>query len=116
MNEIDKYISVFPEDVKTRMQSIRELVHAMAPSATETIKYRMPTFVLNGNLIHFAAFKNHIGLYPLPAALDHFKKDLSVYKTGKGSVQFPHSHPLPMKLIKKIVEFRLKEQLSVSNT
>ena len=79
--------------------------------AVEAIKYAMPTFVLNGNLVHFAAFKNHLGFYPVPSGIEAFKKDLSVYKGGKGSVQFPLDKPLPLDLITKIVNFRVKENL-----
>ena len=89
------------------MNTIREA----APEAREAISYRMPTFKLNGNLVHFAAFKNHIGFYPTPSGIEQFKKELSLYKWAKGSVQFPLDKPIPFDLVKKIVIFRVKENL-----
>jgi uncharacterized protein YdhG (YjbR/CyaY superfamily) len=108
-NEIDKYISGFPSDVKKRLERMRAAVREAAPLAEETMKYRMPTFVLHGNLVHFAAFANHIGFYPVPTGIEAYKKELAPYKQGKGSVQFPHDKPLPLELVKKIVRFRVKE-------
>lgn len=106
---IDEYIAGFPSHVQSILQTIRETVRAAAPEATETIKYAMPTYVLNGNLVHFAAFKNHIGFYPVPSGIEKFKKELSGYKGAKGSVQFPLDEPMPYDLIRRIVEFRVKE-------
>ena len=108
-NEIDNYILGFPPDIQTRLKQIRATIKAAAPEAEETIKYAMPTFVLHGNLVHFAAFKNHIGLYPTPSGIVAFKEELSVYKGAKGSIQFPNDKPLPLELIAKITAFRVKE-------
>jgi len=108
-NQIDDYILEFPEEIQTRLKQIRATIKAAAPEAEETIKYAMPTFVFHGNLVHFAAFQNHIGLYPTPSGIVAFKEDLSVYKGAKGSIQFPHNKPLPLELIGKIVAFRVKE-------
>ena len=113
-NDIDKYISGFPEEIQTMLKQIRLTIRQAAPQAEEAIKYAMPTFVLNGNLVHFAAFKNHIGFYPVPSGIEAFKKELSVYKGAKGSVQFPFNEPMPLNLIAKIVEFRVKENLEKS--
>lgn len=109
---IDEYITAFPPDVQEILQKIRMTIRKDAPDAQEAIKYQMPTFVLHGNLVHFAAFKNHIGFYPVPTGIEKFKKELSVYKTAKGSVQFPLNQPIPYELISKIVKFRVKENLT----
>jgi uncharacterized protein YdhG (YjbR/CyaY superfamily) len=109
---IDEYIAGFPPDVQEILQKIRMTIHEAAPEATEKISYQMPTFFLKGNLVHFAAFKEHIGFYPVPTGIEKFKKELSVYKQGKGSVQFPLDQPMPYELITKIVKFRVKENLS----
>ena len=108
-NTIDEYISMFPDDVRTILNQIRQAIREAAPEAEETINYRMPTFTLNGNLVHFAAFKNHIGFYPVPSGIEKFKKELSAYPQGKGSVQFPLDRPIPYALIARIVKFRVKE-------
>ena len=110
-NTIDEYISGFPEDIQTLLQQIRVTIREAAPEAEEAIKYAMPTFVLNGNLVHFAAFKNHIGFYPVPSGIEAFKKELSFYKGAKGSVQFPLDKPMPLELISRIVQFRVNENL-----
>lgn len=109
---IDEYISFFPPDVQRKLEALRRLIRETAPDAEETINYAIPTFKLNGNLVHFAGFKNHIGFYPAPSGIEAFKKDLSVYKNAKGSVQFPLQDELPLDLIKRIVEFRVEENLS----
>jgi len=106
---IDEYIAGFPEDIQMILEEVRATIKKAAPDAKETISYQMPTFTLNGNLVHFAAFKNHIGFYPIPTGIEAFKKELSVYKMGKGSVQFPIDKPLPLNLISRIVEFRVME-------
>ena len=106
---IDEYIATFPEDVQVMLAELRATIQAAAPAAEEKISYQMPTFALNGNLVHFAAFKNHIGLYPAPTGMEAFQEELSVYKTGKGSVQFPIDQPLPLDLIRKIVQYRVAE-------
>jgi uncharacterized protein YdhG (YjbR/CyaY superfamily) len=108
---IDEYIALFPADVQKKLKQMREAIHATAPAATEKIAYQMPTFYLNGNLVHFAAFKNHIGFYPVPSGIEAFKKDFSKYAQGKGSVQFPLDQPLPIALVKKVVRFRAAENL-----
>lgn len=115
-NSIDNYISSFPIEIQTRLEEMRRTIKKAAPEAAETIKYAMPTFVLNGNLVHFAAFKNHIGFYPVPSGIEAFKKELSVYKGAKGSVQFTLDKPLPLELITKIVNFRVKENLQKAKT
>jgi len=103
---IDEYIALFPENVQTLLQQVRQTIHTAAPDATEKISYQMPTFFLNGNLVHFAAFKNHIGFYPAPQGIEAFKGELSKFKGAKGSVQFPIDQPMPLGLITKIVHFR----------
>jgi len=108
-NTIDEYIEAFPADVQEKLRQLRETIQAAAPEATEKISYQMPTFYLNGNLVHFAAFKNHIGFYPTPSAMEQFKDRLSIYKQGKGSVQFPLDEPLPLKLITEMVHVRVLE-------
>lgn len=106
---IDEYIKSFPKNVQKILEQVRQAIKKSAPEAQETINYQIPTFKLNGNLVHFAAFKNHIGFYPAPSGLKAFKKELSDYKSSKGSVQFPLDKPIPLSLIKKIVKFRVKE-------
>ena len=108
---MDEYISTFPEDVQRTLNELRQTIKEVAPEAEETINYQIPTFTLNGNLVHFAAFENHIGFYPTPSGMEAFKKELSGYKGAKGSVQFPISEPLPLPLIRRIVEYRVKENL-----
>ena len=109
---IDEYIAGFPPDVQAILQKIRLTIRKAAPDAKETISYQMPTFTLNGNLVHFAAFKTHIGFYPVPTGIEQFKTELAAYKQGKGSVQFPLDQPIPYGLISKIVKFRVKENLA----
>jgi len=111
INSIDEYIGTFPQEIQTLLEQVRATIRQAAPEAEEAIKYAMPTFVLNGNLVHFAAFKNHIGFYPVPSGIEAFKKELSVYKGAKGSVQFPLDQPMPLELISKIVKFRMNENL-----
>lgn len=109
MTAIDNYISQFPEEVQTILNEIKNVIKEAAPEATEKISYQMPTFYLHGNLVHFAAYKKHIGFYPSPSGIDAFKEEISIYKWAKGSVQFPLDKPIPYDLIKKITEFRVKE-------
>ena len=109
---IDEYIAGFPEDVQAILQAIRQTIKAAAPNAEEAISYQMPTFKLKGNLVHFAAFKNHIGFYPIPSGIEQFKEELAVFKQGKGSVQFPLDKPMPYDLIRRIVLFRVEEALA----
>lgn len=109
---IDEYIALFPKEIQTSLETMRKTIKNAAPDSTETISYQMPTFKLNGkNLVHFAAWKNHIGFYPIPSGMEKFKKELSTYKSAKGSVQFPFSKPLPLTLITKIVKFRVEESI-----
>ncbi|MGZ6316749.1 MAG: iron chaperone [Anaerolineales bacterium] len=108
-NSIDEYIETFPEDIQKKLRQVRTTVRAAAPDAEEKISYQMPTFTLNGNLVYFAAFKNHIGLYPTPSGTEAFKRELAGYKAAKGSIQFPLDEPLPLKLITRIVKFRVAE-------
>ena len=110
INTIDEYTSAFPDDIQIILEKIRQTIKKAAPNAEETISYAIPTFKMNGkNLVHFAAFKNHIGFYATPTGHAAFEKELSVYKHGKGSVQFPIDKPMPLSLIKKIVKHRIKE-------
>ncbi len=109
---IDEYIAGFPPDVEAILEKVRATIHKAAPGAEEAIKYRMPTFTLHGNLVHFAAFKNHIGFYPVPTGIEKFKKELAAYQMGKGSIQFPLDQPIPYGLISRIVKFRAKENLA----
>ncbi|MGB8982526.1 MAG: DUF1801 domain-containing protein [Anaerolineales bacterium] len=106
---IDEYIGTFPEDVQSILIRFRRTIKEIAPEAQEAIKYQLPTFVLNGNLVHFGAFKNHIGFYPTPTGTAAFKKELAPYKAAKGSIQFPLDQPMPWALIRRIMEFRVKE-------
>jgi len=106
---IDEYIQTFPVEIQKILQSIREAIHSAAPEATEKISYQMPTFDLYGNLVHFAAFKKHIGFYPTPHGVLKYEKELSPYVHAKGSIQFPLDNPMPMDLIAKIVRSRVEE-------
>jgi uncharacterized protein YdhG (YjbR/CyaY superfamily) len=108
---IDEYIVGFPPEIQEILQKIRATIGAAAPDAQETISYQMPTFTLKGNLVHFAAFQKHIGFYPTPTGTEEFKKELSVYEGGKGSIRFPLDQPIPYDLISQIVKFRVKENL-----
>ncbi|HEX8018585.1 iron chaperone [Mucilaginibacter sp.] len=108
---IDEYIAGFPEDVQQKLQTVRATIKAAAPDAEEAIKYAIPTFILNGNLVHFGGFKSHIGFYPAPQGLEEFKEELAGYKGAKGSVQFPLDEPLPLDLITKIVKFRVQKNM-----
>ena len=109
---IDEYIRTFPQEVQTILEKMRKTIREAAPGAVETISYQMPTFKLNGRgLVYFAAFKNHIGFYPIPSGVEAFEKELSPYKQGKGSVQFPIDQPVPYDLVRRIVTFRVNENL-----
>ncbi len=111
--DINAYITGFPKDVQAILEQLRATVRDTAPACDEAISYGIPAFKLQGKvLIYFAAFKNHIGFYALPSGNDAFKKELASYKTGKGSIQFPLSEPMPLDLIRKIVEFRIVEVTS----
>ncbi|TDH29326.1 hypothetical protein EXU57_00585 [Segetibacter sp. 3557_3] len=104
----DEYISRFTPEVQQILQQMRETIRSVVPEAEETIKYDMPTFFLNGNLVYYAAFKKHIGFYPVPTGNPEFDPLFKSYKTGKGSIQFPFDQPLPLDLIIKIVNFRVR--------
>ncbi|KQO25076.1 hypothetical protein ASF10_07865 [Flavobacterium sp. Leaf82] len=108
---IDEYIGAFPNDVQEILEKIRATIQEAAPDAKEKISYSMPAFEQNGIVVYFAAYKNHIGLYALPSGNESFKEELSKYKSGKGSVQFPLDQPMPFELITKIVKFRIKENI-----
>jgi len=108
---IDKFIAEYPEDVQKVLKKVRATIRKAAPQAEETINYGIPTFTLNGNLVHFSAFKSHIGFYPTPSGIEKFKKELSAYEGAKGSVKFPLDKPIPHDLITKIVKFRVEENL-----
>jgi uncharacterized protein YdhG (YjbR/CyaY superfamily) len=109
--DIDEYIARFPRDVQKLLQQVRATIREAAPDAEEAIAYQMPTFRLEGNLVHFAAFKKHIGFYPTSSGIEKFEDELSAYKGAKGSVQFPLGRPIPLDLIGRIVAFRVKENL-----
>lgn len=109
---IDQYIAAFPVETQAHLKAIRETIQKNAPEANEKISYGMPTFELNGNLIHFAAYKNHIGLYPAPRAIEAFKQELAVYKGAKGSVQFPLDQSMPLDLIARITKYRVAQNLA----
>jgi len=110
---IDEYIASFPRKVGDVLEELRRVIKESAPKAEETISYGIPTFDLNGrHLVHFAAYKNHVGFYPTSSGIEAFKKELSPFKTSKGTVQFPLDQPIPFDLVKKIVKFRVKENES----
>ena len=113
---IDEYISSCPKDIQKILQELRGTIRAAAPGAQEKISYQMPTFYLNGNLVHFAAHSHHIGFYPTPSGIVAFKDELAKYQSSKGAVQFPIDEPLPLKLIGRIVKFRVAENLQKATT
>jgi len=113
--DIDEYITSFSKEIQIILEKVRATIKEAAPDAKETIKYAMPTFTLKGNLVHFAAFKNHIGFYPAPTGIKAFENELSLYKGAKGSVQFPLDKPMPLSLITEIVKFRVKENLEIAD-
>ncbi|AIQ68107.1 iron chaperone [Paenibacillus graminis] len=106
---IDDYITQAPLEIRKKLEAVRKVIHEAAPEAEEKISYQMPTFFLHGNLVHFAAFKKHIGFYPAPSGIEAFQEELAQYKGAKGSVQFPLDKPLPLDLISRIVKFRAAE-------
>lgn len=108
---IDEYIANFPKDIQQKLTDLRTTIKKAAPKAEEKISYQMPTFALHGNLVHFAAYKNHIGFYPAPRAIEEFKKELAKYEGSKGTVQFPLDKPLPLSLVAKMVKFRVAQNL-----
>lgn len=109
---IDEYIASFPKNVQEILEEIRQAIRESAPNAEETISYQIPAFRLNGVLVYFAAFKNHIGFYPTSSGVTAFKKELSQYKVSKGTIRFPMDKPIPFDLIKKIVKYRVRENLA----
>lgn len=111
---IDEYIAQQPAEVQPILQQIRAVIREAAPEATEKISYQMPTFYLNGNLVHFAAYKQHIGFYPTPSGTEQFEQELSAYKRSKGAVQFPLDQPMPYELIRRMVQFRVAESQNKS--
>jgi uncharacterized protein YdhG (YjbR/CyaY superfamily) len=108
-NSIDEFIEAYPLATQEKLRKLRDTIKKAAPNATETIKYGIPTFVLNGNLVHFAGYEHHIGFYPAPSGIVEFKKELAAYESAKGSVRFPLDKPLPLSLVAKIVKFRVAE-------
>jgi uncharacterized protein YdhG (YjbR/CyaY superfamily) len=109
---IDDYIEKAPQEVQQKLRDLRAVIKSELPDAEERIAYQMPTFSQNGNLVHFAAFKNHIGFFPAPSGIENFRDELAKYKTSKGTVQFPLDEDIPMDLVREIVRFRLKENLT----
>jgi uncharacterized protein YdhG (YjbR/CyaY superfamily) len=108
---IDEYISEFEPKTRKTLNELRDFIRAEVPEATEKISYGMPTFYLNGNLVHFAAFKDHYGFFPSPSGIDEFEKELAPYRTGKGTLRFPLNEQIPWDIIKKVIQFRVKENL-----
>ena len=111
ITSIDEYIGTFPENIQDILEALRQAIRESAPNAEETINYQMPTFKLNGNLVHFAAHKEHIGFYPTPSGITAFINELEPFKFSNGTIQFPLGQPLPIALVKKIVRFKVKENL-----
>ena len=110
-NSIDEYIGLFPSEVQDILTTLRKVIKEAAPEATEKISYQMPTFAMHGNLVHFAAYKKHIGFYPAASGVAAFTDKLVEYKTSKGAIQFPIDKPLPYDLIREIVQFRVDENM-----
>jgi uncharacterized protein YdhG (YjbR/CyaY superfamily) len=108
---IDEYIATFPKNVQGILEEMRDAIRESAPQAEEVISYQIPAFKLNGNLVYFAAFKNHIGFYPTSSGVEKFKKELSGFEVSKGTIRFPINKPIPFDLVKKIVRYRVKENL-----
>jgi len=109
---IDEYIAAYPPEIREILEKVRATIREAAPDAQEAMKYRLPTFTLKGNLVHFGAFKKHIGFYPAPSGLEQFREELSAYEGSKGAVRFPLDRPIPYDLIREIVRFRVKENLA----
>ncbi len=110
-NDIDSYIAVFPLETQELLKQLRAAIREAAPEAEEVISYKMPAYKLHGILVYFAGCNNHVGFYPTSTGTEAFKKELSGYKGGKGSVQFPKDKPIPVELVREIVKFRVKENL-----
>jgi uncharacterized protein YdhG (YjbR/CyaY superfamily) len=109
--DMDEYIATFPKEVQAILEKLRATIRRAAPNAEETISYQLPTFTLEGNLVHFGAFKKHIGFFPASSGIEKFKEEFYCYKGSRGSVQFPLDKPVPFGLISRIVKFRVKENL-----
>ena len=109
---VDEYIATFPKNVQSILQELRQVIRDSAPEAAEAISYQMPAFKLNGNLVYFAAWENHIGFYPTASGIEAFKKELSNYEVTKGTVKFPINEPIPFDLVRKIVKYRVKQNLA----
>lgn len=116
IKNVESYIATFPKKTQELLEQMRQTIKKVAPTATEKIGYGIPTFVLDGNLVHYAGYKNHIGFYPGAAGIEQFKEELSIYKGAKGSVQFSLDKPLPLRLVSEITKFRIaqNEQKSAS--
>ncbi|MDR1094963.1 MAG: DUF1801 domain-containing protein [Spirochaetaceae bacterium] len=112
MKTIDEYIETFKPEIQKTLNEIRNFIKTEVPEATEKISYGMPTFYLNGNLVHFAAFKDHYGFFPSPSGIDAFEEELAPYRSGKGTLRFPIDKPVPWDIIQKVVQFRVKENLN----
>jgi uncharacterized protein YdhG (YjbR/CyaY superfamily) len=108
-DNVDQYILSFPEEIRKRLHDIRQTIKKAAPEAVEKIGYGMPAYTYKGMLLYFAAHTNHIGVYPYPSAMEAFKKELTRYKTSRGTIQFLHSEPVPLKLLGEIIRFRIEE-------
>lgn len=113
-SSIDAYIATFPKEIQEKLEALRTTIRDAAPDAEEKISYQMPAFALNGNLVYFAAFKNHIGFYPTSSGIAAFKDEVSAYKGSKGAVQFPLNQPLPLDLVSRIVRFRVAENVAAA--
>jgi uncharacterized protein YdhG (YjbR/CyaY superfamily) len=113
---IDEYIAGFDPKIQMTLNKLRNFIKSEVPEATEKISYGMPTFYLNGNLVHFAAFKDHYGFFPSPSGIDEFEKELSSYRSGKGTLRFPLDKPIPWEIIKKVIQFRVKENVDKTKT
>ncbi len=114
--DMDEYIAAFSKETQAALKQVRQAVVNAAPKAEEVIKYAMPGFVFHGNLVFFAAFKKHIGFYSVPTGKEEFRKDFARYKTGRGSIQFPLDEPMPLRLITKMVKYRVKQNIAKRKT
>ena len=112
---IDEYVAAYPMPIRELLEKLRVTIKKAAPAAVEAIRYGIPTFILNGNLVHFGGYKNHIGFYPAPSGIEAFKKELSVFEGSKGTIRFPFTKPLPLSLITKIVKYRVQVNLEKLN-
>ena len=111
---IDEYIAQFPEEVQVLLEKMRTIIHKAAPKAEEAIAYGIPTFKMNGNLVHFGGYKSHIGFYPAPSGIGAFKKELAKYEGSKGTIRFPLDKPLPVTLITQVIKFRVAKNMEKS--